>query len=94
MPVDEQQVRHVARLAHLALPTEEIAVLTSELEAILGYVDRLGTAQIGGEPTLGGTQRLRPDVAVSCNPAPILASAPAREGDLIAVPLASADPKR
>ena len=50
--IDREQVLHVARLARLDLSDAEIAGFTAQLGAILGYVDLLDTAPIGGvDPT-------------------------------------------
>jgi aspartyl-tRNA(Asn)/glutamyl-tRNA(Gln) amidotransferase subunit C len=46
------EVDHVARLARLALGTEEKERLRSQLDAILGYVEQLGRIDTTGiEPT-------------------------------------------
>lgn len=52
MPISEDDVRHVATLARLALSDEQVAVLTGELGSILGHIDalaRLDLAEV--EPT-------------------------------------------
>ena len=42
MPVNEEQVRHVAKLARLALSDAEIDKMVPELNNILGWVEQLG----------------------------------------------------
>ena len=39
-------VRHVARLARLALPDERLHKLTGELESILGYIDKIAEVDV------------------------------------------------
>ncbi len=39
--ITRSEVEHVARLARLALPEEELELLTGQMDAILGYVDKL-----------------------------------------------------
>lgn len=41
MKISREQVEHVARLARLALSEQEIDTLTGDMDAILGYVDKL-----------------------------------------------------
>ena len=89
--IDLEQVRHVARLARLALAPDEEERLRAELSEILAYVDKLDeldtsdiepTAQVGEAGT-----PVRDDAAV--NPAAadeMLANAPAREGHFFKVP--------
>lgn len=48
MKISRQEVEHVARLARLALPAEELAALTGEMDAILGYVDKLNELSTDG----------------------------------------------
>jgi aspartyl-tRNA(Asn)/glutamyl-tRNA(Gln) amidotransferase subunit C len=44
------EVEHVARLARLALDPDEKHAMRSQLDAILGYVERLGEIDTGGVP--------------------------------------------
>jgi len=39
--IDETQVRHVARLARLDLTDDEVARFSTQLSAILGYIEKL-----------------------------------------------------
>ncbi len=41
MSIDREQVEHVALLARLNLSEDELARLTGDLQAILGFFDRL-----------------------------------------------------
>ncbi len=48
MSVTEKEVRHVAKLARLALGEEEIATMVPELNNILGWVEQLGEVNTDG----------------------------------------------
>lgn len=41
MKITRAEVEHVARLARLALQDEELNALTGQMDAILGYVEKL-----------------------------------------------------
>jgi aspartyl-tRNA(Asn)/glutamyl-tRNA(Gln) amidotransferase subunit C len=85
------EVEHVARLARLALEPEEKERMRRELDAILGYIDKLRALDVEGvEPTSHAvpmTNVMRDD-----SPRPslsldeMLANAPDRHGDLFRVP--------
>jgi aspartyl-tRNA(Asn)/glutamyl-tRNA(Gln) amidotransferase subunit C len=66
MSVNEQQVRHVARLARLALGDDEIAKMVPELNNILNWVEQLGEVDTDGvEPltaVIENKLRLRDDI--------------------------------
>ncbi|HEY3489227.1 MAG TPA: Asp-tRNA(Asn)/Glu-tRNA(Gln) amidotransferase subunit GatC [Candidatus Deferrimicrobiaceae bacterium] len=91
MAISTDEVRHVARLARLALSEGELDTLCGQLGQILDYVkqlDRLDTA--GVTPTSHAVETgtpFREDVVV---PFPdkeaLLANAPDREGDAFRVP--------
>ncbi|HKV54649.1 MAG TPA: Asp-tRNA(Asn)/Glu-tRNA(Gln) amidotransferase subunit GatC [Candidatus Binataceae bacterium] len=86
-----EQVRHVARLARLALSEAEEQSLQTDLSAILAYVDKLNELDTGEvEPTAQVGESgipMREDV-VTNHPAPaeMLSNAPARAGNLFRVP--------
>jgi len=65
MDLDEDKVRHVARLARLALDDEEIARMTGELQSIIAYVEQLREVDTSGvEPiaNVAGLENVtRPD---------------------------------
>jgi len=48
MKIDRPQVEQVARLARLALDAEELDALTSQMDAILGYVEKLNALDTEG----------------------------------------------
>ena len=66
MSVNEQQVRHVAKLARLALGEAEIARMVPELNQILDWVEQLGEVDTDGVEPLTAVidipERLRDDV--------------------------------
>ena len=66
MSVTEKEVRHVAKLARLALSEEEIAKMVPELNNILGWVEQLGEVDTSGVEPLATVVdqklRLRDDV--------------------------------
>ena len=66
MSVNEQQVRHVAKLARLALSDAEIDKMVPELNNILGWVEQLGEVDTDGVEPLTAVidlkLRLRDDV--------------------------------
>ena len=91
MSVTPEQVRHIARLARIAMSDEEIAALAPELNNILGWVEQLGEVDTEGvEPltaVIDQKLRLRDDVVNDgdCRDA-VLANAPAAEHGFFAVP--------
>jgi aspartyl-tRNA(Asn)/glutamyl-tRNA(Gln) amidotransferase subunit C len=48
MKINRPQVEQVARLARLALAEEELDVLTGQMDAILGYVEKLNALNTDG----------------------------------------------
>ena len=91
MALSTDEVRHVARLARLALSDEEVAQLAPQLSAILGYAEQVGDlAADDVEPTthpFALTDVLRPDEArPSLAAAEVLAGAPSVEEQRFAVP--------
>jgi aspartyl-tRNA(Asn)/glutamyl-tRNA(Gln) amidotransferase subunit C len=91
MAISTEEVRHVARLARLALSEGELETLGGQLGQILDYVkqlDRLDTA--GVLPTSHAVETgtpFREDVAVRFpDKEALLANAPDREGDAFRVP--------
>jgi aspartyl-tRNA(Asn)/glutamyl-tRNA(Gln) amidotransferase subunit C len=86
-----KEVEHVARLARLELTEEEKERMTAQLDAILGYVDKLNQLDTSAvEPTttaISMVSVLREDeVRPSLKQAEALANAPDREGVLFRVP--------
>lgn len=91
MSVNEQQVRHVARLARLALGDDEIAKMVPELNNILNWVEQLAEVDTGGvEPLTAVIEnhlRLRDDIVNDGNVREdILKNAPDAQHGFFAVP--------
>ena len=91
MSVNEQQVRHVARLARLALGDDEIAKMVPELNNILNWVEQLAEVDTDGvEPltaVIDNQLRLRDDVVNDGNVRDdILKNAPDAQHGFFAVP--------
>jgi aspartyl-tRNA(Asn)/glutamyl-tRNA(Gln) amidotransferase subunit C len=89
--ITPEEVRHVARLARLALDDAEVERFAAQLSAILEHVDavrRLDTADV--PPTAHPfpvDNVLRPDTEAPClDRATVLAQAPAVEDDRFRVP--------
>jgi aspartyl-tRNA(Asn)/glutamyl-tRNA(Gln) amidotransferase subunit C len=99
MSISEEQVRHIARLAHLDLTESERAAMAADLNAILHMAARIRDDGGGGDAvgapaegqSAGGpgaeSTPVRDD-AVEPWPAPerALEEAPERRGDLFRVP--------
>jgi aspartyl-tRNA(Asn)/glutamyl-tRNA(Gln) amidotransferase subunit C len=91
MSVSTEQVRHIAKLARIAMSDEEIERLAPELNNILGWVEQLGEVNTDGiEPltaVIDQKLRLRDDVVTEGNiREEILANAPEAQHGFFAVP--------
>lgn len=91
MSVDEKTVRHIAKLARIAVSDAEVASLAPELSNILGWIEQLGEVDVAGvEPmtaVIPNTLRLRDDIVTEGNiQSDILANAPLAEHGFFAVP--------
>jgi aspartyl-tRNA(Asn)/glutamyl-tRNA(Gln) amidotransferase subunit C len=89
--ISREDVEHVARLARLALGDAEIERMREQLNAILGYIDKLRELDITSvEPTSHAVPLvnvLRDDEVVPCFPSDaMLGNAPDRVGELFRVP--------
>jgi len=91
MSVDIDQVRHIAKLARIAMSDEELERLVPELNNILGWVEQLGEVNTDGvEPltaVIDQKLRLREDAVTdgNCRDA-VLANAPEAQHGFFAVP--------
>lgn len=95
--INEQQVRHVAKLARLKITDEQVKTFTRQLDAILTYVaqlEQLDTSNV--EPLahcLPVSNVLRDDtVQPSLSNADALANAPAKDGEFFTIPKVLGDP--
>ena len=91
MSVTNEQVRHIARLARIAMSDEEIERLAPELNNILGWVEQLGEVNTDGvEPLTAVIEqklRLREDAVTEGNIRDdVLANAPDAQHGFFAVP--------
>ena len=91
MSVNEQQVRHVAKLARLALSDAEIDTMVPELNNILGWVEQLAEVDTDGVEPLTAVidlkLRLRDDVVDDGDVRDaVLANAPDAQHGFFAVP--------
>jgi aspartyl-tRNA(Asn)/glutamyl-tRNA(Gln) amidotransferase subunit C len=96
MSVSPEQVRHIAKLARIAMTDDELDRLLPELNNILGWVEQLGEVNTDGvEPlatVIDQKLRLRDDV-VNADPLTgggirdeVLANAPEAQHGFFAVP--------
>ena len=91
MSVSTEQVRHIAKLARIAMSDDEIERLAPELNNILGWVEQLGEVNTDGiEPltaVIDQKLRLRDDVVTEGNIRDeVLANAPEAQHGFFAVP--------
>ena len=91
MSVDSETVRHIARLARIAVSDEEVAALAPELSNILGWIEQLQGVDVSGvEPmtaVIPNKLRMRPDEVTGGGIRDdILKNAPAAEHGFFAVP--------
>lgn len=91
MSVSPEQVRHIAKLARIAMSDEELDRLLPELNNILGWVEQLGEVDTDGiEPlatVIDQKLRLRDDVVTDGNIRDkVLANAPEAQHGFFAVP--------
>ena len=91
MSVDTDTVRHIAKLARIAMSDEELERMVPELNAIIGWVEQLGEVNTDGvEPltaVIPNQLRLREDAVTDGNIRDdILANAPHAEHGFFAVP--------
>lgn len=91
MSVNTEQVRHIAKLARIAMSDTEIEALVPELNNILGWIEQLAEVNTDGvEPltaVIDQKLRLRDDAVNDgdCRDA-VLANAPGAEHGFFAVP--------
>ena len=91
MSVDTDTVRHIAKLARIAMSDDELERLVPELNNILNWVEQLGEVDTDGvEPltaVIPNTLRLREDRVTDGNCRDdVLANAPVAEHGFFAVP--------
>ena len=91
MSVDAETVRHIAKLARIAVSDAEVAALAPELSGILDWVEQLGEVDVTGvapmNAVISNHLRLRDDAVTDGGiREDVLANAPAAEHGFFAVP--------
>lgn len=86
MRVSRDTVRHLARLARVAVAEEDLSALTADLQGILGAAERLLAAELPEVPPRTAPVTLAADVARRVDPEPLLATAPSLRESLFALP--------
>jgi len=91
MSVDTATVRHIAKLARIAMSDAEVEALVPELNNILGWVEQLQEVDVTGvEPmtaVIPNTLRMRDDTVTDGGIRDqVLANAPVAEHGFFAVP--------
>ena len=91
MSIDKDKVRHIAKLARIAMSDEELERLLPELNNILGWVEQLGEVNTDGiEPltaVIDQKLRLREDAITDGDVRDeVLANAPEAQHGFFAVP--------
>ncbi len=89
--IDKDTVRHVALLSRLEVTDDQVDRAARELDAILGYIEKLNELDLTGVDPMSHPLRLqnvfREDRPVaSLPPSEALANAPEREGDFFKTP--------
>jgi aspartyl-tRNA(Asn)/glutamyl-tRNA(Gln) amidotransferase subunit C len=91
MSVDTATVRHIAKLARIAVTDAEVDALAPELSNILGWIEQLQEVDVSGvapmTAVIPNALRLRPDeVTEGGIREDVLANAPNAEHGFFAVP--------
>ena len=91
MDISDQDVRHLAKLANLALDDGAVTRMRGQLEAIVGYVEQLSEVDTNGVEPIANVSGLvnvtRPDVAGPMLSSPqVLGNAPQKNEVAILVP--------
>ncbi|MSU78281.1 MAG: Asp-tRNA(Asn)/Glu-tRNA(Gln) amidotransferase subunit GatC [Gemmataceae bacterium] len=91
MSLSADEVRRVADLARLELSDADVALMATQLSAIVDYINQLQSINTDGVEPLAHASDVhdvfREDVPIpSLPPAEALANAPARKGDYYRVP--------
>ncbi len=89
--LDLEKVKHVAKLARLAIPEPQLPRFTEQLESILEYVEQLKQADVAGVEPMAHAVRLtnvlREDVVQpALTTEQVLANAPDTDGPFFKVP--------
>jgi aspartyl-tRNA(Asn)/glutamyl-tRNA(Gln) amidotransferase subunit C len=90
MPLNADEVRHIARLARLGLTDADVEKFQHQLSAILDYFQQLAAADTEGVPPMAYPLVLQnvmrdDEAGPSSNPEEVLRNAPNREGGFFRV---------
>ena len=90
MPLDPAMVRHIAALARIGIPEDEIDVYAAQLSDIIDQFDALNELDTAGVEPTGHAGELRAvmrddDPSDSLTSAQALSNAPRREGEYFRV---------
>lgn len=92
MALTDDEVRHVAMLAQLALTDDEVAALAPQLAQILAYAEKVGEVAVDDVPPTSHPYPLRnvfrddDEVAEPLDPEVVVANAPDAEDHQFRVP--------
>jgi aspartyl-tRNA(Asn)/glutamyl-tRNA(Gln) amidotransferase subunit C len=91
MSVDEKTIRHIARLARIALADDQVGAMADELNGILGWVDELQDVDVSRVAPLTSVVaqnlQMRDDVVTEGNQVDaLMANAPLTEDHFFVVP--------
>ncbi|MEY4745155.1 MAG: hypothetical protein RL272_1100 [Candidatus Parcubacteria bacterium] len=92
MPITPEEIRHLAHLSRLKVEEEDLAGYAKDLDAIVGYVDKLRELDTKDVPEMEHVEDVvnawREDVAAGCDEGTrkrMVDAFPRREGDLLEV---------
>lgn len=86
--ITKEEVEKIAKLSNIELSETEITQAQKHIAAVLEYAARVQDIAKDVDVALLKNQNIeRDDVIIPCNPQPILAQAPEREGDFFVVPV-------
>lgn len=91
MSVDQKTVRHIARLARIAVRDDELEAMAKEISGILDWVEQLGEVDVTGvEPMTSAvaiSMKMRDDVVTEPNlQSEVTKNAPGAEDGFFVVP--------
>jgi aspartyl-tRNA(Asn)/glutamyl-tRNA(Gln) amidotransferase subunit C len=91
MSVDRKTVRHIARLARIALAEDQVEPMAGELNNILSWIEQLSEVDVEGVPPLTSVivqqLRMREDEVTEGDQADaLMANAPESEDHFFVVP--------
>jgi aspartyl-tRNA(Asn)/glutamyl-tRNA(Gln) amidotransferase subunit C len=85
--ITRQEVLKIARMSHIELKEQEIEPVMKQLEQVLTYAQRVIEVTTTQHPIQTKQENItRSDVPIQQDSQPLLAQAPAREGNFFVVP--------